>query len=121
MEKLFLGRILKRCPGVVRRAYTLFFVLIGWVIFYFEDFGQMTGYLGMMFSLGGGLLGPQARGAVLSYLPLMGAGVLACLPVWKNWYAKISGKGGVWILEAAVCMGVLLLCCLLYTSDAADE
>ena len=63
-----------------------------------------------MFSLGGGLLGPQARGAALSYLPLMGAGVLACLPVWKNWYAGIREKGGVWILEAAVCMGVLLLC-----------
>ncbi len=110
MEKLFLGRLLDRCPGVVRHVYTLFFVLIGWVIFYFEDFGQMSGYLGLMFSLGGGLLGPQARGAALSYLPLMGAGVLACLPVWKNWYAGIREKGGVWILEAAVCMGVLLLC-----------
>lgn len=110
MEKLFLGRLLDRCPGVVRHVYTLFFVLIGWVIFYFEDFGQMTGYLGMMFSPGGVLVGAQAKGAVLSYLPLMGAGVLACLPVWKNWYAGIREKGGVWILEAVVCMGVLLLC-----------
>lgn len=110
MEKLFLGRLLDRCPGVARHVYTLFFVLIGWVIFYFEDFGQMAGYLGMMFSPGGVLVGAQARGAVLSYLPLMAAGVLACLPVWKNWYAGIREKGGVWILEAAVCMGVLLLC-----------
>lgn len=118
LEKLFLGGVIKRCPRGIRHIYALFFVLIGWVIFYFEDFGQMAGYLGQMFTLRNGILGVGAKTAVLSYLPLLCIGTLACLPVWKKRYAEFRQKKGIWILETAVCLGVLLLCTAFLVSQS---
>lgn len=53
---LRLGRLLERVPGrllsVFRHLYTLFFVVVGWVIFACDDMGQLVSYLKAMFGIG---------------------------------------------------------------------
>lgn len=49
IEKTFLLRILKRIPVIFGRIYTLFFVLISWVIFANEDLTALGGWLRSMF------------------------------------------------------------------------
>lgn len=56
MEKLFLGKLLKRLPAFVSWLYTILLVWLGWVLFAFEDFGRGIGYLKSMFGAAGNLL-----------------------------------------------------------------
>ena len=49
IEKVFLLKVLKKTPSWLCRVYTMFIVLIAWVMFAFTDFSQMLNYLGMLF------------------------------------------------------------------------
>lgn len=52
-EKYYVLKILDRLPRVFRHLYTIFLVMISWVIFYFEDLSAMKNYLKGMFGLKG--------------------------------------------------------------------
>ena len=56
LERAFLGEWLRRIPAAFGHAYLLLLTLIGWVIFYFTDLGQLGGYLRAMFGLAGNRL-----------------------------------------------------------------
>lgn len=56
LEKLFLGKLLKRLPAFVSWLYTIVLVWLGWVLFAFEDFGRGLGYLKSMFGMAGNAL-----------------------------------------------------------------
>jgi alginate O-acetyltransferase complex protein AlgI len=45
LERLFLGRVLDRAPGVVSLAYTLAVVTLGWAIFRTTSLEHLTGFL----------------------------------------------------------------------------
>lgn len=51
IEKLFLLKKLEKTPGWIGNIYTLFIVLIGWVIFAFDDFSKGFLYLKAMFGI----------------------------------------------------------------------
>lgn len=51
MEKLCPEKILCRIPDLLRHIFTLILVIFSWMIFAFEDLGQMTGYLKAMLGL----------------------------------------------------------------------
>ncbi len=51
IEKLFLFKLLSRIPSFFSWLYAMFFVVVGWVIFYFTDFNQLTLTLSTMFGL----------------------------------------------------------------------
>ena len=53
IEKLFLLKVLKKIPAFFSHVYTLFFVVIGWVIFGFDDMTKGWEYLKGMFGFGG--------------------------------------------------------------------
>ena len=79
-ERLIGDVRLARIPRAMRHVLTLALVVIGWVLFAIEDFGALGAYLRAMFSPAGGLLSDQAAVWVLSYLPLLAVGALACTP-----------------------------------------
>ena len=53
-EKLLWGKALEKIPFVFGWAYTMFFVLISWVLFRAEDMGLAVSYLGALFGQGSG-------------------------------------------------------------------
>lgn len=53
IEKLFLLKFLKKIPAVFSHIYTMLFVVIGWVIFGFDNMGKGWEYLKGMFGCGG--------------------------------------------------------------------
>ena len=79
-ERLIGEARLARIPRAMRHVLTLALVVIGWVLFAIEDFSALGAYLRAMFSPAGGLLSDQAAVWVLSYLPLLAVGALACTP-----------------------------------------
>ena len=53
IEKLFLYNLLKKAPSVIGRLYTLFAVLISWVIFACDDIGVAWQYILSLFGANG--------------------------------------------------------------------
>ena len=70
IEKLFLQKILDKLPRVVRRLYSIFFILLGWVLFAFEDMSAGIAYLGVMFG-NAEFVNQKALFDLLSYLPML--------------------------------------------------
>ncbi len=57
IEKLFLLKLLDRLPGkmtFIKHVYTLFFVILGWVILNITDFSVLGKYIALMFGAGTG-------------------------------------------------------------------
>ncbi len=52
-ERLFVGRILEKLPKIIGKIYTLFLINIGWVIFAYDDMGQMLNTFKNMFFANG--------------------------------------------------------------------
>ena len=53
IEKMFLGKHLKRLPAWVQHVYTLLIVGFGWVIFAFDSLGDGLNYIKTMVGFGG--------------------------------------------------------------------
>ncbi len=50
IEKLFLGKLLKKAPAVISRVYTLLLIILGWVLFNSRDINYAFMYARAMFS-----------------------------------------------------------------------
>jgi alginate O-acetyltransferase complex protein AlgI len=82
-EKLFLLNILEKIPsklGFIRHIYTMFFVIVGWVIFNITDFSVLGRYIALMFGAG------QSSAELTMYYVksaaiLMAVAVAASLPI----------------------------------------
>lgn len=110
MEKLFLGKWLKKAPAFLGHIYTIVAVMIGWVIFYFEKLPDLFHYLGGLFDVGNGLLGKDAGAALLSFLPLLLLAAAAATPLGailnkraekQKWYSWVSPL--LWTVGLLLC------------------
>lgn len=110
LEKLFFKKLLDKLPAFFQHLYALILIILGWVIFYFEDLGQMGQFFGDLFNPAGGLIGADALAAVWSYLPLLAAAVIASTPLMYKIYDKIKYRNWCWIPETTLCAISLLVC-----------
>lgn len=110
IEKLFLMKYLQKLPAALQHIYSLFLIVIGWVIFYFEDMQAMGQFFTDLFNPAGGVIGQEALVLVWSYLPLLAAAVLASTPLAYKLYEKIKYRNWCWIPETTLCAAELLIC-----------
>ena len=110
LEKYVYGKYLEKLPPLPKHIYALFLILLGWTIFYFEDFGQFATYLTSMFTLKNGIIGGDTLSTILMYLPILIVTAMASLPIWKNTYLKLKDKKYMGVLEIAFCAVVIVLC-----------
>ena len=110
LEKVFLLKPLERAPALVGHVYTLFLVMVSWIIFALEDFSHLAAYLKVMFGLGGVPLADGTFGYYLTnYLPVLCASALAATPLGTAAYRRL----GIRARQAACAVlvtGGLLLC-----------
>lgn len=109
LEKFVYGKYLEKLPGAVRHIYALFFITLGWTLFYFEDFGELFVYVGNMFSANG-IISCDALSITLSYLPLIAAAAFACTPLSKRLWERIKSKKWYAAAEIIICAAILVLC-----------
>lgn len=82
LEKLFLLRVLEKIPSVFGHIYTLFFVVVSWVIFAFDSLEQGWTYLKGMFGFGGlTLVNDRALYLLLTNAILLAVLILASTPL----------------------------------------
>lgn len=107
LEKLFLLRWLKKAPAIVGHVYTLFFVMIGWVLFAFDQFSEGFAYIGYLFGAGGiPFLSGAALYALQSNLPMLLLLCVASTPLMKKLYDKAVTKWNAGVLTTAECIGI---------------
>jgi len=109
LEKTFLLKWLQKLPALLRHIYSIFAVLLGWALFFFEDMTKLGTFFGKLFGFA-----PTAEGALLymaAYVPLLLVAVVAATPLGKKLWTKWENKG--WHSWAALAgTAVLLLLCV---------
>ena len=93
LERFVLERVLNRTPAVLRHILTLLLVTVGWVIFYYTDFGAMTEHLKALIGLGGGgITDPKLMSVLKKYTVLPIVMAICCLPLQK-WFKQLFSRG----------------------------
>ena len=108
-EKLFLLKWLKRIPSFASHIYTMLVVLLGWVLFAFDDLGQGLSFMKVLFGAGAGFSSGRTMYLLLSYLPLLGICAVAATPLMKTVYAKLRETCGQGVLLSADMIRILIL------------
>lgn len=116
IEKFFLLDKLKKAPAFVGHLWTGLCVLVGWVLFAFEDIGRGISYLGAMFGVGAPLGGSTAMYQLTSYLPLLIVCAVAATPLGSEIYKKINTKlrGGVLATADIAGISCVFILCIAY-------
>lgn len=127
-----LESLLKHIPAVLRHCITLFLVLIGWVIFHFENLQELAAVLSAMFGGGVGFANTLVKMKLTNTLPLLAVCILGCtaLPrrVADAWntavgggIARVNGKwGAATVLEIINSIVIFAVCGLiLYLSTVS--
>lgn len=84
LEKFVLKNVLDKTPKVIRWIYSMFVVLIGWMIFYFEDFSAMKTAFSVAFGASGNALSdPVMNAMIVNNIPFIIIAAVACVPVAK--------------------------------------
>lgn len=111
-EKLFFLKRLNAAPAFVGHIYTLFAVILGWVLFAVEGLGNIGLYFKAMFG-GAALVNGGAVYLLITSLPMLLIGAFAATPAAKTLYARVSrGRDGA-LSASAECLGmaaILVLC-----------
>ena len=116
LEKFFLLKVLDKAPALVGHIYTMFFVLVSWAIFALEDFSHLTGYLKVMFGLGGVPLVNDNLGYYFtSYLPILAVAALASTPLGVTVYRKLPQWAARCLCTVLVVAGLVI--CTAYLVD----
>jgi alginate O-acetyltransferase complex protein AlgI len=105
IEKQFLLKRLEVAPALLRHSYALFFILIGWAIFYFTDFHRLFQFLKVLFFVGEhDLIGYDVSATMTENIFWLAAALLLCLPVAPWIHAsteRMLGKRSGQVLQLA--------------------
>ena len=110
IEKSFLLKLLKKLPSAVGHIYAMILVIFGWVLFYFEDMGEMGRFIARLFGSDGFTMSHTVRAAVISYLPLIIIAAVVSTPLFAYVYHKIKSKAVLTVIDNGACITSLLLC-----------
>ena len=108
IEKVVLLKVLKKTPAVINHIYTVFLVLLGWALFYFEDMTALGAFFTRAFSITA--TSATNLNTILGYLPLFLVAILAATPLGAWCYRKLQQKKGMAYVAIAVAAVLMLLC-----------
>lgn len=119
LEKTFMLKILEKAGKVFSHIYSIVLILIGWVIFAFEDLSQIGIYLQSMFNINNFI-----NNETLYYLKNYGLitiiGIICSTLIVKKFIEKInkSNSNICGILETIIYMTIFVLCTANLVSDS---
>lgn len=106
---------------VLSNITTMFLVVVGWTLFYFTDFSELTAFFKTMFGVGCALYDITTVSVFYSNIILLGVLIIASTPLPYRVFNKIiSIKGIGMIIEAAV-VAVLFAACFATLTGATSN
>lgn len=124
IEKLFLLKHLQKAPGWVGHVYTMFLVMISWVIFAFDDLSLGLDYIRAMFGLtGAGFVNGQTVYLFYTNIVMLVVLFIASMNWGKRIYAKLceklkAGSLSLTVIQNVAYIGIFLLS-VAYLVDAS--
>lgn len=113
IEKFVLYKRLQKLPNWICHIYTMLLVLIGWVIFAFDDFARGISYLKIMFGFGGtDFCNVETLYMLSSYSVILVILVFACTSIPKRMIGKISSaleQKSIWEVPSLVITNIYLV------------
>lgn len=92
-EKLFLNKVLNKCPSFINHIYALWFIVLGWVIFAFDDTGKLFKYMGALFGRNGtGFLNNESVYLLMTNLIIFIILIIGCTPLPKMTVGIVMSK-----------------------------
>ena len=114
-EKYTLLRVIDRVPRAVLHLYSLLLVVLGWGIFYFDDFGQMQQFFLSLLCQGAALRDFASVNVMGQRGWLWIAALVFCLPVrsclprlrseWLRQFLRVTWASALLILSVALLVG----------------
>ncbi len=121
IEKMALGKYIKRMPKLFQHIYTIVLVMIGWVLFRSENIAHARDYLGIMFGMGNyQFINIKSLYYLIEYKYAFIIGILFSMPIYPYVIEKLNNikTGWISILVRDYIKGVLLillfLLCMMY-------
>lgn len=108
----------RKIPNIIKWLYTMFFVIIGWVIFRAESLSDAIGYIGTMFGLNGsGFSDGIFAGYFSQSFILLTIGAICSVPIAKS-FSKVNWglAGDIIYVLAMVFLFVLCIASLVSNS-----
>ena len=118
-EKAFLRKWLEKIPVFFRHVYTMFFVILGWLLFVSEDLSLGVKILGAMF---GGASGFASQGDIydlIRLIPFIAILIIACTPYPKKLFYRLYEKKTWWRAVTAVGCPLLIVLGVAYLVDSS--
>lgn len=116
LEKIFLLKYLEKAPSIITHIYTLFVVLLAWVLFAFTDIKLVFQYLGYLFGAKGVLWNGLTVFYLRNYFVLLIICVIACTPICQTKLNFLQGKYE-WLTP--ILTTLVLILCIAFIVDAS--
>ena len=117
LEKYVFSRVFAKVPDLLKHVYTLFVVVIGWVLFSFEEPSAIAAYLKNMFGVGTSLINDRAIYYLLTNAVVLALCTFFSTSAARRIYEKVSFKGKRTLLDILALLTFLL--CTAYLVDAS--
>lgn len=93
LEKLFLGKVLKKLPKIIARLYTLIMFVIGWAIFILDDLTYRKDFVkALMFKAKQGLVDKHTAYLLISYGIMIVIAIIGATSIPKKIIEKILNQ-----------------------------
>ena len=113
LEKFVFKNILEHIPLVIKRIFTLFLVLIGWVFFFSTSLTGALTWLGRMFGIGAaGFIDSNALYYLAGSWLMILVGIIGSIPLPTKLGSRIYRKNGIAIPLSVIFFAVLMLLCI---------
>lgn len=104
---------------LLKWCYTIFFVIIGWVLFRSDSLEMSLSYFGSMFGLSGNtIVDGMFLGYFTQYLILLVIGIILCIPVIPKLKSKAKSN---FVFDIVQCLGLIILFILSVSSIVSSS
>lgn len=116
IEKVFLLKYLSKAPAWVCHIYTMFLVLLAWVLFAFTDLSEAVQYFGMLFGSTGSFFNQTALFILRDHGALLLLCIIASTPIAKTKWNLFRHTKMQYVQPAVIACAILL--CTAFIVDA---
>ena len=125
IEKAFLMKWLNKLPSLIRHVYTILLLLIGWGLFAFDNFSQLSEYFKVMFGFKGASLYNQTTlfylsSNVITLIILIIASTPLMTMIYKRLEMFLNSKLK-WVLEVVIMPMIYLSILFISTAYLVDS
>ena len=113
LEKLFIGKFIEKFPKAFKHIYALFFILIGWLIFFCDDLNLLYNYIPKIFA-NPNIIDNEFVFYIKNYMIFLISGIMFSIPIVN----KIKKTKLIKVLTGVLYIFLFIVCISQLCSDS---